>query len=550
MAEIKEISFDSKERFLKGGDLICRAVSVTLGPSGSTVAIEQSFGPPKTTKDGVTVAKAIASGRLADPVMTLGAKCVSEAASKAGDEAGDGTTTATVLTYEFMKRGAKMAAAGAKPFELKRGIDKGVLAAVEALKKLSKECNTDLEIEQVGTISSNGDKEIGKLLSEAMKKVGKDGVITIGESQSFNDELETVDGMSFDRGYISPYFVTNQQNMSAELDNPYILLVDKKISNIREMLPILEGVAKASRPLLIIAEDVEGEALATLVVNNIRGVVKAVAVKAPGFGDRRKSMLQDIGILTGSQVISEELGLTLENASVNDLGSAKRVVITKDATTIIDGSGKSDAVQERVSQLRKQLEDTTSEYDREKIQERIAKLAGGVAVIKVSALTEIEMKEKKARVEDALNATRAAVEEGIVPGGGVALIRAVKALEGLRGDNEDQNIGIDIVRHALEAPIRKIVENSGGEPAVVLEKIREKDGAFGYNAATGEFGDMMKMGIIDPTKVTRTALQTAASVASVMITTDCIIVDQPSKDDHAAGGDMGGMGGMGGMGMM
>ena len=548
----KELKFggDARHLMLQGVNLLTDAVAVTLGPKGRNVVIEKSFGAPTITKDGVSVAKEI---ELKDKYMNMGAQMVKEVASKTSDIAGDGTTTATVLARSMLTEGIKAVAAGMNPMDLKRGMDIAVKSIVEQLVKLSKPCADDKAIAQVGTISANSDDSIGNIIAEAMGKVGKEGVITVEDGSGLENELEIVEGMQFDRGYLSPYFINNQQNMSSELQAPYILIVDKKISNVREMLPLLEGVAKSGKPLFIIAEDVEGEALATLVVNNIRGIVKVTAVKAPGFGDRRKAMLQDIAILTGAKVIAEEVGLTLEGATLNDLGHAKRIVITKDNSTIIDGAGAQKDIKARIEQIRREIENTTSDYDREKLQERLAKLAGGVAVIKVGAATEIEMKEKKARVEDALHATRAAVEEGVVPGGGVALIRALQAIKTIvKGANHDQEAGIGIIRRALEMPLRHIVSNSGDEPSVVLNKVAEGKGNFGYNAATGEFGDMIQMGILDPTKVTRTALQNAASIASLMITTECMIVDLPKKEETCShgGGMGGGMGGMGGMGDM
>ncbi|WP_424682840.1 chaperonin GroEL [Frateuria sp. YIM B11624] len=542
----KEVRFgeDARSRILKGVNTLANAVKVTLGPKGRNVVLEKSFGAPTITKDGVSVAKEI---ELADKYENLGAQIVKEAASKTSDVAGDGTTTATVLAQAFIQEGLKAVAAGMNPMDLKRGIDKAVVAAVGELKKLSNPTADDKAIAQVGTISANSDSNIGDIIATAMKKVGKEGVITVEEGSGLENELDVVEGMQFDRGYLSPYFINNQQSQQVELDDPFILIHDKKISNVRELLPILEGVAKAGKPLLIVAEEVEGEALATLVVNTIRGIVKVAAVKAPGFGDRRKAILEDIAILTNGQVISEEVGLQLEKATINDLGRAKRVVITKENTTIIDGAGEAERIQSRISQIKAQIEETSSDYDREKLQERVAKLAGGVAVIKVGAATEVEMKEKKARVEDALHATRAAVEEGVVPGGGVALIRALKAVEGIKGDNEDQNLGIAITRRALEAPLRAIVANAGEEPSVILNKVKDGSGNFGYNAATGEFGDMVGMGILDPTKVTRTALQHASSVAGLAITTEAIVAELPKKEEHNHGGAPGGMGGMGGM---
>ncbi|HEY4145367.1 chaperonin GroEL [Pinirhizobacter sp.] len=544
----KEVRFgeDARSRILKGVNTLANAVKVTLGPKGRNVVLEKSFGAPTITKDGVSVAKEI---ELSDKYENLGAQIVKEAASKTSDVAGDGTTTATVLAQAFIQEGLKAVAAGINPMDLKRGIDKAVIAAVGELKKLSKPTVDDKEIAQVGTISANSDANIGDIIATAMKKVGKEGVITVEEGSGLENELDVVEGMQFDRGYLSPYFINNQASQQVELDDPYILIHDKKVSNVRELLPVLEAVAKAGKPLLIVAEEVEGEALATLVVNTIRGIVKVAAVKAPGFGDRRKAILEDIAILTNGQVISEEVGLQLEKATINDLGRAKRVVITKENTTIIDGAGEAERIQSRISQVKAQIEETSSDYDREKLQERVAKLAGGVAVIKVGAGTEIEMKEKKARVEDALHATRAAVEEGVVAGGGVALIRALKAVENLKGDNTDQDLGIAITRRALEAPLRAIVANAGEEPSVIVAKVKEGTGNFGYNAANGEFGDMLVMGILDPTKVTRTALQHAASVAGLAITTEAIVAEVPKKDDGGghAGGHGGGMGGMGGM---
>jgi chaperonin GroEL len=544
----KEIIFtDSLKAMLSGVNQLADAVKVTLGPRGRIVVLQKSFGSPTPTKDGVTVAKEIV---LADNFENMGAQLVKEVASKTSDIAGDGTTTATVLAQAILNEGVKSVAAGMNPMDLKRGIDKAVAVAVDELKKLSKPCANQKAIAQVGTISANSDEEIGRLIADAMEKVGKEGVITVEDGSGFENSLEVVEGMQFDRGYLSPYFINNQQNMSAELENPYILLVEKKISNIRELLPVLEAVAKAGRSLLIIAEDVEGEALATLVVNTMRGIVKVVAVKAPGFGDRRKAMLQDIAVLSKAKLISEELGMSLEATALADLGNAKRVVVTKENTTIIDGSGEKESIKARVEQIRNEIQATTSDYDREKLQERLAKLAGGVAVLKIGAATESEMKEKKARVEDALHATRAAVEEGVVPGGGVALIRALQALKDLKGDNQDQDAGINILRRAMEAPLRQIVANAGEEASVVLSKVAEGKGNFGYNAASGEFGDMIDLGILDPTKVTRTALQNAASIAGLMITTGAMVAELPKKEAATGGmggGDMGGMGGMGGM---
>jgi chaperonin GroEL len=543
----KEIRFgeDARARMVKGVNILANAVKATLGPKGRNVVLDKSFGAPTITKDGVSVAKEI---ELADKFENMGAQMVKEVASKTSDIAGDGTTTATVLAQALIREGMKAVAAGMNPMDLKRGIDKAVIEAVSELKKISKPCSTSKEIAQVGSISANSDANIGELIAKAMDKVGKEGVITVEEGSGLDNELDVVEGMQFDRGYLSPYFVNNQQSMSAELEDPFILLYDKKIANVRELLPVLEGVAKAGKPLLIVAEEVEGEALATLVVNTIRGIVKVCAVKAPGFGDRRKAMLEDMAILTGGTVISEEVGLQLEKATIKDLGRAKKVQVSKENTTIIDGAGEGDGIQSRIKQIKAQIEETTSDYDREKLQERVAKLAGGVAVIKVGASTEIEMKEKKARVEDALHATRAAVEEGVVPGGGVALIRALANLGALRGINEDQNHGITIALRAMEAPLREIVTNAGEEPSVVLNKVKEGKGSYGYNAANGEYGDMIEFGILDPTKVTRTALQNAASIAGLMITTEAMVAEAPKKDEPAGGGHGGGgMGGMGGM---
>lgn len=541
----KDVKFgnDARIKMLEGVNILADAVKVTLGPKGRNVVLDKSFGAPVITKDGVSVAREI---ELEDKFQNMGAQMLKEVASQANDASGDGTTTATVLAQAIITEGLKAVAAGMNPMDLKRGIDKAVVAAVEALKDLSAPCADTKAIAQVGTISANSDSSVGNIIAEAMEKVGRDGVITVEEGQGLQDELDVVEGMQFDRGYLSPYFINNQEAGSVDLDNPFILLVDKKISNIRELLPALEGVAKASRPLLIVAEDVEGEALATLVVNNMRGIVKVAAVKAPGFGDRRKSMLQDIAILTGGTVISEEIGLELEKATLEDLGQAKRISITKENTTIIDGAGEEGAIKGRVAQIRQQVEDATSDYDKEKLQERVAKLAGGVAVIKVGATTEVEMKEKKDRVEDALHATRAAVEEGVVAGGGVALIRAAAKVAGLEGDNEDQTVGIRLALRAMEAPIRQIVKNAGEEDSVVANNVRAGEGNYGYNAATGEYGDMIEMGILDPTKVTRSALQFAASVAGLMITTEAMVTELPKKDGPAMP-DMGGMGGMGGM---
>ncbi|MBK8162056.1 MAG: chaperonin GroEL [Gammaproteobacteria bacterium] len=539
----KEVKFstDAHHRMLKGVNILADAVKVTLGPKGRNVVLEKSFGAPTITKDGVSVAKEI---ELKDKFENMGAQMVKEVASQTSDIAGDGTTTATVLAQAMLREGMKAVTSGMNPMDLKRGIDKAVIAAVKELQKISKPCTDNKAIAQVGSISANSDADIGGIIADAMSKVGKEGVITVEEGSGLANELEVVEGMQFDRGYLSPYFINNQQNMSCELDSPYILLHDKKISNIRELIPILEGVAKSGKPLLIVAEDVEGEALATLVVNHIRGIVKVAAVKAPGFGDRRKAMLEDIAILTGGQVIAEEVGLSLEKATVSSLGSAKKVQISKDNTTIIDGAGKAADIQARVKQVRAQIEDTSSDYDKEKLQERVAKLAGGVAVIKVGAATEMEMKEKKARVEDALHATRAAVEEGIVPGGGVALLRALQAIKNLKGDNHDQDVGINIARRAMEEPLRQIVANAGDEPSVILNKVAEGKGSYGYNAANGEFGDMIEFGILDPTKVSRTALQNAASVAGLMITTEAMIAELPQDDKPVNAPDMSGMGGM------
>lgn len=541
----KEVKFgnQARQQMLKGVNVLADAVKVTLGPKGRNVVLEKSFGAPLITKDGVSVAKEI---ELEDKFQNMGAQMVKEVASKANDEAGDGTTTATVLAQAIVNEGLKAVAAGMNPMDLKRGIDKAVVSAVEELKKISQPCDNNKAIAQVGTISANSDSTIGEIIANAMEKVGKEGVITVEEGQALQDELDVVEGMQFDRGYLSPYFINNQENGTVELDSPYILLVDKKISNIRELLPTLEGVAKSGKPLLIIAEDVEGEALATLVVNNMRGIVKVAAVKAPGFGDRRKAMLQDIAILTGGTVISEEIGMELEKAQLEDLGTAKRVVINKDNSTIVDGAGDQAAIEGRVAQIRQQIEETSSDYDKEKLQERLAKLAGGVAVIKVGAATEVEMKEKKARVEDALHATRAAVEEGVVPGGGVALVRAASKLDDLRGDNEDQNVGIKLALRAMEAPLRQISTNAGAEGSVVANNVKAGEGNFGYNAGNDTYGDMLEMGILDPTKVTRSALQFAASIAALMITTEAMVADLP-QDDAPAAPDMGGMGGMGGM---
>ena len=541
----KDIRFgeDARSRMVRGVNVLANAVKATLGPKGRNVVLDKSFGAPTITKDGVSVAKEI---ELADKFENMGAQMVKEVASKTSDTAGDGTTTATVLAQAFIREGAKAVAAGMNPMDLKRGIDQAVKAAVAELKNLSKPTADDKAIAQVGTISANSDESIGNIIAEAMKKVGKEGVITVEEGSGLDNELDVVEGMQFDRGYLSPYFINNQQSQQVELDDPFILIHDKKISNVRDLLPVLEGVAKAGKPLLIVAEEVEGEALATLVVNTIRGIVKVCAVKAPGFGDRRKAILEDIAVLTHGTVISEEVGLSLEKATINDLGRAKRIVVTKENSTIIDGAGDAERIQARIKQIKAQIEETSSDYDREKLQERVAKLAGGVAVIKVGAATEVEMKEKKARVEDALHATRAAVEEGVVPGGGVALIRAKSAVENLKGANEDQNHGIQIALRAMEAPLREIVANAGEEPSVILNKVADGKGNFGYNAANGQYGDMVEFGILDPTKVTRTALQNAASIAGLMITTEAMVAEAPKKDEPAmpAGGGMGGMGGM------
>ncbi len=544
----KDVKFgnDARVKMLKGVNVLADAVKVTLGPKGRNVILDKSFGAPTITKDGVSVAREI---ELENKFENMGAQMVKEVASKANDAAGDGTTTATVLAQAIVNEGLKAVAAGMNPMDLKRGIDKAVSAVVSELKNLSKPCETSKEIEQVGTISANSDSIVGQLIAQAMEKVGKEGVITVEDGTGLDDELAVVEGMQFDRGYLSPYFINKPETATVELDNPYILLVDKKVSNIRELLPVLEGVAKAGKPLLIIAEDIEGEALATLVVNTMRGIVKVAAVKAPGFGDRRKAMLQDIAILTAGTVISEEIGMELEKATLEDLGQAKRVVINKDNTTIIDGVGDEAQIKGRVAQIRQQIEESTSDYDKEKLQERVAKLAGGVAVIKVGAATEVEMKEKKDRVDDALHATRAAVEEGIVAGGGVALVRAAtKVAATLKGDNEEQDVGIKLALRAMEAPLRQIVTNAGEEASVVASAVKNGEGNFGYNAGTEQYGDMIEMGILDPTKVTRSALQFAASVAGLMITTECMVTDLP-KDDKADLGaaGMGGMGGMGGM---
>ena len=544
----KEVKFgeDARQRMLKGVNLLANAVKATLGPKGRNVVLDKSFGAPTVTKDGVSVAKEI---ELQDKFENMGAQMVKEVASQTSDVAGDGTTTATVLAQAIVREGVKAVAAGMNPMDLKRGVDKAVLSIVTALSELSRPCTDRREIAQVGSISANSDIAVGDIIAEAMDKVGKEGVITVEEGNSLENELEVVEGMEFDRGYLSPYFVNNQDSMTAELDNPFVLLYEKKISNIRDLLPLLESVAKASRSLLVIAEDVEGEALATLVVNNIRGIVKVAAVKAPGFGDRRKAMLQDIATLTGGTVISEDIGMSLEKATLKDMGSAKRISLSKEKTTLIDGAGEANDIKARVEQIRQQIEESTSDYDKEKLQERMAKLAGGVAVIKVGAATEVEMKEKKARVEDALHATRAAVEEGIVPGGGVSLLRARASLDGIKGDNEDQQRGVEILKHALEEPMRQIIINAGDrEPSVVVAEVAAATGNYGFNAATAEFGDMLEMGILDPAKVTRSALQNAASVASLMITTEAMVAELPKEEEAPAHHpDPGGMGGMGGM---
>ena len=541
----KDVVFgaDARARMVEGVNILANAVKTTLGPKGRNVVLERSFGAPTVTKDGVSVAKEI---ELKDKLMNMGAQMVKEVASKTSDNAGDGTTTATVLAQAIVREGMKYVAAGMNPMDLKRGIDKAVAALVEQLKAASKPTTTSKEIAQVGSISANSDESIGQIIADAMDKVGKEGVITVEDGKSLNNELDVVEGMQFDRGYLSPYFINNPEKQAALLDNPFVLLFDKKISNIRDLLPVLEAVAKAGRPLLIIAEDVDGEALATLVVNTIRGILKVVAVKAPGFGDRRKAMLEDIAILTGGKVIAEEVGLSLEKVTLADLGQAKTIEVGKENTTIIDGAGTAADIEARVKQIRIQIEEATSDYDREKLQERVAKLAGGVAVIKVGAATEVEMKEKKARVEDALHATRAAVEEGIVAGGGVALLRARASVGEVKTDNHDQDSGVKLVFKAIEAPLREIVANAGDEPSVVVNKVLEGQGNFGFNAANHTYGDMIEMGILDPTKVTRTALQNAASVASLMLTTECMVAEMP-KEDAPAMPDMGGMGGMGGM---
>ncbi len=544
MAKDVKFSDSARSKMLEGVNILANAVKVTLGPKGRNVVLDKSFGAPTVTKDGVSVAKEV---ELEDKFENMGAQMVKEVASQTSDAAGDGTTTATVLAQSIVNEGLKSVAAGFNPMDLKRGIDKAVAQAVESVQKMSQPCEESNAIAQVGTISANSDEEVGNIIAEAMEKVGKEGVITVEEASGIENELEVVEGMQFDRGYLSPYFINNQEKMITELEDPAILLHDKKISNIRDLLPLLEGVAKAGRSLLVIAEDIEGEALATLVVNNMRGVVKVAACKAPGFGDRRKAMLEDIAILTGGTVISEEVGLELENATLESLGTAKKVVLSKENTTVIDGAGSQDNISGRVNQIRAQIEETTSDYDREKLQERVAKLAGGVAVIKVGAGSEMEMKEKKARVEDALHSTRAAVEEGVVPGGGVALIRALQGCAKLKGDNEDQNIGISIALKAMEAPIRQIVSNAGEESSVIVDKIKSEEGNYGFNAASGDFGDMIAMGILDPAKVTRTALQAAGSVAGLMITTEAMISEIPQETPAMPAGMPPGMGGMDGM---
>ena len=545
MAKEVKFSDDARQRMLKGVNVLANAVKVTLGPKGRNVVLEKSFGAPTVTKDGVSVAKEI---DLEDKFENMGVQMVKEVASQTSDAAGDGTTTATVLAQAILREGLKSVAAGFNPMDLKRGVDRASLAIVDELKKLSQPCEDNKSIAQVGMISANSDEEIGTIIADAMDKVGKEGVITVEEGSALENDLQVVEGMQFDRGYLSPYFINDGASQSVQLEDPYVLIHDKKISNIRDLLPLLESIAKSGRPLLIISEDVEGEALATLVVNNIRGIVKVAAVKAPGFGDRRKAMLQDIAILTGGQVIAEEVGLSLEKATLEDMGEAKKIQITKENTTVIDGAGSPDDIKARVDQINNEIEESSSDYDREKLQERVAKLAGGVAVIKVGAATEVEMKEKKARVEDALHATRAAVEEGVVPGGGVALLRALINLEELKGANDDQTVGINILRRAVEEPLRQIVANAGADPAVVLNEVVAGKGNYGFNAANGEYGDMVQLGIIDPTKVTRLALQNATSVAGLLLTTEAMIAEQP-KDDAAgpAMPDMGGMGGMGGM---
>ena len=543
----KEVQFgnNARQKMMTGINVLADAVRITLGPKGRNVVLDKSFGAPTVTKDGVSVAKEI---ELEDNFENMGAQMVKEVASQTSDVAGDGTTTATVLCQAIFREGLKAVSAGFNPMDLKRGIDKATRAVVEKLESISEPCKDNKAIAQVGTISANSDPSVGEIIANAMEKVGKEGVITVEEGSGLDNELEIVEGMQFDRGYLSPYFINQAESQSVELEDPYILLFDKKIANIRDLLPLLEGVAKSGRPLLVIAEDIEGEALATLVVNNIRGIVKVAGVKAPGFGDRRKAMLQDIAILTGGQVIAEEVGLSLEKATLEDLGNAKKVQITKDNTTLIDGAGTGSDIKSRIDQINREIEDSTSDYDKEKLQERVAKLSGGVAVVKVGAPTEIEMKEKKARVEDALHATRAAVEEGVVTGGGVAFIRARVSLEGLKGDNDDQNVGINILKKALEEPLRQIVSNAGKDASVVLNEVAKGKGNYGYNAATNEYGDLVKMGIIDPTKVTRFALQNAASVTGLLLTTEAMVAEAPQDDVPAASmPDMGGMGGMGGM---
>jgi chaperonin GroEL len=537
----KDVRFgaDARARMVHGVNILANAVKVTLGPKGRNVVLEKSFGAPTVTKDGVSVAKEI---ELEDKFENMGAQMVKEVSSQTADVAGDGTTTATVLAQAIVREGMKAVAAGMNPMDLKRGIDKAVAAAVEELKKISKPCADNKSIAQVATISANSDEAIGSIIAQAMDKVGKEGVITVEEGSGLENELDVVEGMQFDRGYLSPYFVNDQKNMEAVLEDPYILITDKKVSNIRDLLPALEAVAKAGKPMLLIAEDVEGEALATLVINNMRGILKVTAVKAPGFGDRRKAMLQDIAILTGGTVISDEVGLTLEKVTLNEMGRAKKVVVAKENTTIVDGAGSKEDIEARVAQIRAQIETTTSDYDKEKLQERVAKLAGGVAVIKVGAATEVEMKEKKDRVDDALHATRAAVEEGVVPGGGVALVRAKNAIKDLKGANHDQDVGISIALRAMEEPLRTIVSNAGDEPSVILNKVAEGSGNFGYNAATGVYGDMIEMGILDPTKVTRTALQNAASVAGLLLTTECMVAELPKKEAAAPARGMDDMG--------
>ena len=542
----KEVVFgeSARARMLRGVNVLADAVKVTLGPKGRNVVLDKSFGAPTVTKDGVSVAKEV---ELKDKLENMGAQMVKEVASKTSDVAGDGTTTATVLAQAMVREGMKAVAAGMNPMDLKRGIDKAVNVAISDLKELSRPCADHKEIAQVGTVSANADNDIGSIIAEAMEKVGKEGVITVEEGNVLENELDVVEGMQFDRGYLSPYFVNNQDNMSVDLENPFVLIHDKKISNIRDLLPTLEAVAKSSRPLMVIAEDVDGEALATLVVNNIRGIVKVCAVKAPGFGDRRKAMLEDIAILTGGRVVSEEVGMSLESATLDDLGEAKRIQVSKENTTIIDGAGSGSDIEARVAQIRAQIEEATSDYDREKMQERVAKLAGGVAVIKVGAATEVEMKEKKARVEDALHATRAAVEEGVVPGGGTALVRCVNAVKAVSGENPDQDMGVRIVLRSLEEPLRQIVANAGDDASVVMNSVASSEGNHGYNASTGEYGDMIEMGILDPTKVTRTALQNAASIAGLLITTEAMVSEIPEEKPAPPMPDMGGMGGMGGM---